>query len=61
MRAGRWSANLAIITPSCLRVERAIIFLRSHSTSATEPAINIVSVAVSRSKGERCGITMIEG
>jgi len=39
---------LLIITPSCLRVERAITFFRSHSARAFMPAINIVIVAVHR-------------
>lgn len=58
---GKYSASLAIITPSCLSVDRAIIFFRSHSTRATDPAINIVSVAVSRSPECRWGIWLIEG
>ena len=33
------------MTPSCLKVERAIIFFRSVSKLATKPAINIVIVA----------------
>lgn len=37
---------LAIITPSCLKVESAMIFLRSHSVIADKPAINIVMEAV---------------
>jgi len=38
-------ATQAIITPSCLRVERAMIFLKSHSVVALSPAINIVKEA----------------
>lgn len=41
----------AIITPNCLRVDRAIIFLRSHSIIATEPAINMVMDAIIRIRG----------
>lgn len=37
--------SLNIITPSCLRVERATIFLKSHSVLALKPAINVVEVA----------------
>lgn len=39
------------ITPSWLRVDRAIIFLRSHSTRADRPAINMVSEATRRREG----------
>lgn len=42
VKFGILRANLAIITPSCLRVDRATIFLRSCSARATVPAINIV-------------------
>ena len=56
-----WRASLAIITPNCLRVDRAMIFLRSHSTRATDPAINIVSVAISKSNGGRYGTVTIDG
>jgi hypothetical protein len=35
-------ATHAIITPSCLRVDSAIIFLKSHSVVALIPAISIV-------------------
>lgn len=54
-------ARLAIITPSWLKVERAMIFLRSHSTKATDPAINIVRVAERRSIGGRYGVEITEG
>lgn len=47
-RFGRFSLILAIITPSCLRVERAIIFFRSVSTIALIPAMNIVMVEIMR-------------
>ena len=39
-------ANLAIITPSWRRVERAIIFLKSDSVKADSPAISMVNEAV---------------
>jgi len=42
-------AMVAIIKPSCLSVERAIIFFKSFSAIADVPAINMVVVAV-RSK-----------
>ncbi len=45
---GRPRAILLIITPSWLNVERAIIFLRSHSAIAFIPAINMVNVAIHR-------------
>lgn len=41
-------ARLAVITPSWLRVDRAIIFFMSHSFTAFIPAINIVSIATIR-------------
>lgn len=50
---GRSSIVVAIIRPSWLRVDRAIIFLRSHSTIATSPAISMVVDAVRRSIGFR--------
>lgn len=43
---GRPSPSAAIITPSCLRVERAIIFFISHSVRALMPVINIVVTAI---------------
>ena len=42
VRVGRLSASVIIITPSCLRVDRAMIFLRSFSTRAAKLAIRIV-------------------
>jgi len=50
-RRGILRAILLIMTPSCLRVESAIIFLRSHSANAFIPAINIVKVAVHSRRG----------
>ena len=47
-RSGKFRPIEAIIIPNCLRVERAIIFLRSHSIMATEPAINMVVVEIIR-------------
>lgn len=40
------------ITPSWLRVDKAIIFLRSDSTMADSPAISIVSAATRSRQGE---------
>lgn len=37
-----WIAIHTIITPSCLRVDRAMIFLKSVSVVALRPAINMV-------------------
>ena len=39
------------ITPSWLRVDRAIIFLRSNSASADMPAMSIVKEAVRSMNG----------
>jgi hypothetical protein len=39
---------LVIIIPSCLSVDRAIIFFMSHSDVALKPAINIVQTAINR-------------
>lgn len=44
--------NAAIITPSCLRVERAIIFFISHSPIALYPAISIVIDAIKSKHGQ---------
>lgn len=52
---GRPIARVAIITPNWLRVERAIIFLRSHSVMAAIPAINIVIDAAYRRVGWNIG------
>jgi hypothetical protein len=38
--------KLIIITPSWLKVDRAIIFFMSHSVIALIPAIRVVSVAI---------------
>lgn len=43
------------MTPSWLRVDRAMIFLRSHSTIAAIPAINIVHDAINKRAGENRG------
>jgi hypothetical protein len=42
VKRGRPMAKVEIITPSWLRVDSAMIFLRSHSTMAAIPAINMV-------------------
>lgn len=47
-KEGKFSPIAPIITPSWLRVESAIIFFRSHSIMATDPAINIVMAAIRR-------------
>ena len=41
-------ASLYIIVPSCLRVERAIIFFISHSVRADKPATQAVRAAENR-------------
>lgn len=38
--------SLIIISPSCLRVDRAMIFFRSVSRQATVPAMNLVIIPV---------------
>lgn len=38
---------LVVIIPSCLRVDKAIIFFMSHSVIALIPAINIVDTPIS--------------
>lgn len=37
---------LIIINPSCLSVDKAMIFFMSHSVIALKPAINIVDVPI---------------
>lgn len=46
---GKSRPNLDIITPSCLKVDKAMIFFISHSAIALIPAINMVKVAMIRS------------
>jgi len=41
----------AIIIPSCLKVDSAIIFFMSHSVVALRPAIRVVDTAVNNSIG----------
>lgn len=55
MRLGRPRPRVASITPSWLRVDRAMIFLRSHSTMADRPAISIVSEEMKRRLGRNEG------
>jgi hypothetical protein len=43
---GMLAPILNIITPSWLRVDRATIFLKSHSVVALKPAIRVVEVAI---------------
>lgn len=42
VKLGIFKASLAIITPNCLKVDRATIFFKSCSAKATVPAINMV-------------------
>ena len=49
VNVGRFSANLYIISPSCLSVDSAIIFLRSCSIVALMLARSVVMDAI-RSK-----------
>lgn len=55
VKLGILRARLAIITPSCLRVDRATIFLRSCSANATVPAINIVMEDIMRRIWQKFG------
>ena len=45
---GNPSPILVIIIPSCLRVDKAIIFFMSHSVVALIPAIIIVDTAANK-------------
>lgn len=47
---GRWRATVAVINPSWLSVERAIIFFRSISTLAAVLDMSIVVVPTRRRK-----------
>lgn len=47
---------LIIIKPSCLRVDRAIIFFISHSEIALRPAMNIVEVPMIRRDAVKAGM-----
>ena len=49
------------MTPSWLRVDRAMIFLRSDSTMADIPAISIVSAAIRRMDGRKNGLEARNG
>jgi hypothetical protein len=42
----------AIIIPSCLSVDKAIIFFMSHSVVALSPAIKVVDTATNSNSGE---------
>lgn len=48
-------AILTIITPSWLRVERAMIFFMSHSVLALSPAISVVNTARIKRDGLKSG------
>lgn len=52
---------VAIINPNWLKVDRAMIFLRSDSTIAAVLAINIVVVASIRRAAFNCGVARIDG
>jgi hypothetical protein len=43
---GMFAPKLNIIIPNWLKVDRAMIFLKSHSMVALKPAINVVEVAI---------------
>lgn len=60
-RDGRDKEIAPIITPSCLSVDRAIIFFISHSNIAAEPAINIVEVATINKIILKWGISVSDG
>lgn len=45
---GRFRPNLVTIIPSCLRVDRAMIFFISHSVIAENLAINMVDTPINR-------------
>jgi len=49
------------MTPSWLRVDKAIIFLRSDSVMADRPAISMVRVAMSRRDGWKRGFVERNG
>lgn len=53
---GLLATILNIMIPSWLKVDRAIIFLKSHSMVALRPAINVVDVAIMRRIKFRSGI-----
>lgn len=59
-RLGEFILNLAIITPSCLRVDKAMIFFKSHSVIAESPAISIVRQEINRRVDISRGTAMIE-
>lgn len=58
---GRFKARDIIITPSWLKVDKAIIFFRSISSIAVIPAISIVRVAVIKSILLKIGAVLREG
>lgn len=61
VRVWRPKPRVDSITPSWLRVERAMIFFRSDSIIAARPAINIVREAMRRSEGWNRGWADREG
>jgi hypothetical protein len=48
--ANRPIETALIIKPNCLKVDKAIIFLKSYSKLAPKPAINIVKPETTRRK-----------
>ena len=61
MKFGIFRASLAIITPSCLRVDKATIFFRSCSAKATVPAMNIVNDDIINKIWQKLGNEYIYG
>lgn len=47
-RIGRLRPSLVTIIPSCLSVDRAIIFFMSHSVIAEKLAISIVEIPINK-------------
>lgn len=62
-RASVWRPRprLVIITPSCLKVERAIIFFRSVSAVALIPAMSMVILASISVSGQNQGVLERKG
>lgn len=57
---GRLAPNLNIITPNCLKVDKAMIFFISVSNMATVPAINIVVAPIRRRDFNTMGCDLIK-
>lgn len=58
MSACKPNPSLIIITPSCLRVDKAIIFFKSVSAVALTPAISIVRLAKIRVVGQNQAVVL---